>query len=69
VTRNKPVTNKNTAGGPWRQRDFLLLWGGHTVSEMGSAVTQLVALPAGALVDRRPKRGIMIACDAVCLPC
>jgi MFS family permease len=24
----------------------------------------LIALPAGALVDRRPKRGVMIACDA-----
>jgi MFS family permease len=72
----------------------MLLWSGQTVSEMGSAVTQLalpltavvilkastldvglltaaatlafavIALPAGALVDRRPKRGIMIACDA-----
>jgi MFS family permease len=88
------VTDKDTAGGLWRQRDFVLLWGGQTVSEMGSAVTQLalpltavvllaastfevglltaaatlafavIALPAGALVDRRPKRGIMIACDA-----
>jgi MFS family permease len=88
------VTEKDGAGGLWRQRDFLLLWGGQTVSEMGSAVTQLalpltavvllaastfevgllnaaatlafavIALPAGALVDRRPKRGIMVACDA-----
>jgi MFS family permease len=78
----------------WRHRDFMLLWGGQTVSEMGSAVTQLalpltavvllkattfevglltaaatlafavIALPAGALVDRRAKRGVMIACDA-----
>jgi MFS family permease len=77
----------------WRHRDFVLLWSGQTVSEMGSAVTQLalpltavvllkattfevglltsaatlafalIALPAGALVDRRPKRGVMIACD------
>ena len=78
----------------WRQRNFLLLWSGQTVSEMGSAVTQLalpltavvvlrastfqvglltsaataafalIALPAGALVDRRPKRRLMIWCDA-----
>jgi MFS family permease len=71
----------------------MLLWGGQTVSEMGSAITQLalpltavvllkattfevglltsaatlafavIALPAGALVDRRPKRRVMIACD------
>ncbi len=81
-------------GRLWRHRDFMLLWGGQTVSEMGSAVTNLalpltavavlkattfqvglltaaatvafalIALPAGALVDRRAKRGIMIACDA-----
>jgi MFS family permease len=25
----------------------------------------VIALPAGALVDRRAKRGVMIACDAV----
>ena len=78
----------------WRHRDFMLLWGGQTVSEMGSSVTQLalpltavvllkastfevalltsaataafalIALPAGAIVDRHSKRGIMLACDA-----
>jgi MFS family permease len=78
----------------WRHRDFMLLWGGQTVSEMGSSVTQLalpltavvllkastfevalltsaataafalIALPAGAIVDRHTKRGIMLACDA-----
>ena len=77
----------------WRHRNFLLLWSGQTVSEMGSAVTQLalpltavvvlgattfqvglltsaataafalIALPAGALVDRWPKRRLMIWCD------
>jgi MFS family permease len=80
-------------GSLWRHRDFMLLWSGQTVSEMGSAVTQLalpltavvllnastlqvglltsaetlafalIALPAGAIVDRRTKRGIMLACD------
>ena len=78
----------------WRQRNFLLLWSGQTVSEMGSAVTQLalpltavvvlqattfqvgllaaaatlafalIALPAGAIVDRHAKRQLMIWCDA-----
>lgn len=36
----------------WRQRDFLLLWSGQTVSEMGSAVTE-VALPLLAVVALR----------------
>ena len=78
----------------WRRRNFMLLWSGQTVSEMGSAVTQLalpltavivlrastlqvgllssaatlafalIALPAGAIVDRRAKRRLMIWCDA-----
>src|SRR6516164_8782974 len=33
----------------WRHRDFLLLWGGQAVSEIGSAVTVL-ALPLTAVV-------------------
>jgi MFS family permease len=77
----------------WRHRNFVLLWSGQTVSEMGSAVTALalpltavvvlkastlqvglltaasylafalIALPAGAVVDRLAKRRIMIWCD------
>jgi MFS family permease len=87
------VIKTRTTPSLWRHRDFLLLWSGQTVSEMGSAVTQLalpltavvtlkattfqvglltsavtlafavIALPAGALVDRRPKRATMIWCD------
>ncbi|WP_037914397.1 MFS transporter [Actinacidiphila yeochonensis] len=81
----------------WRHGDFLLLWGGQTVSETGSQVTVLalplaavvllgasafqvgllsaaqtgayllVALPAGAVVDRLAKRRLMIACDLTLL--
>ena len=78
----------------WRHRDFMLLWGGQTASEAGSAITRyalpltavlaplnattlqmgllsaaaslafvLVALPAGVVVDRLPKRRLMIWCD------
>jgi MFS family permease len=77
----------------WRHPDFLLLWSGQTVSEVGSQVTVLalplvalvtlhatafevgllsaavtaaylvVALPAGAIVERRAKRRLMIWCD------
>ena len=36
-------------GGLWRHRDFLLLWGGQTVSQIGSQVTVL-ALPLVAIV-------------------
>lgn len=82
-----------TAPGLWRHRDFLLLWGGQTISEIGSAVTMLalplaavtllharalefgllqmaatlpyllVALPAGAIVDRLPRRATLVWCD------
>jgi MFS family permease len=38
--------------GLWRHRDFLLLWAGQSVSELGSAVTML-ALPLTAVVVLR----------------
>ncbi|MGW5280327.1 MFS transporter [Streptomyces collinus] len=77
----------------WHHREFLLLWSGQTVSEIGSQVTVLalplvavvvldasafqvgllsaaetsayllVALPAGAIVDRVAKRSLMITCN------
>ena len=88
------ITEPAPAGTLWRHRNFLLLWTGQSVSEMGSAITQLalpltavvvlrastfqvglltaaataafalIALPAGALVDRWVKRPLMIWCDA-----
>jgi MFS family permease len=89
----EPVQGDAAGRTLWRHRDFLLLWSGQTVSEMGSAVTllalpltavvvlrattfqvglltaaatlafALIALPAGAIVDRRPKRRLMVWCD------
>lgn len=80
-------------GSLLRHGNFLRLWAGQTISEMGSSITQLalpltavviirassfqvglltsattaafalIALPAGALVDRYMKRRIMIWCD------
>jgi MFS family permease len=77
----------------WHHRDFMRLWAGQSVSQIGSAVTTValplaaiavlkasafevglltaasytafifIALPAGAIVDRRAKRKIMIWCD------
>jgi MFS family permease len=88
------TSSRQGPGTLWRHRNFLLLWSGQTVSEMGSAVTQLalpltavvalrastfqvglltsaataafalIALPAGAIVDRLDKRRLMIWCDA-----
>jgi MFS family permease len=89
----EPVHGEHSNRSLWRHRNFLLLWGGQSVSEMGSAVTQLalpltavvvlrastfevglltsaatlafalIALPAGAIVDRHTKRWLMIWCD------
>ena len=54
TTRHGPGTVEAMPGDErgrtlWRHRNFLLLWGGQTISEMGSAVTQL-ALPLTAVV-------------------
>jgi Na+/melibiose symporter-like transporter len=78
----------------WRHRDFLMLWSGQSISEIGSSVTSLalpltavivlkattfqvglltaatyasfalIALPAGAIVDRIAKRRLLLVCDA-----
>jgi Na+/melibiose symporter-like transporter len=41
--------NQSASTGLWRHRDFLLLWGGQTVSQTGSQVT-ILALPLVAIV-------------------
>src|SRR5215471_18337089 len=45
------ITTTSSGGSPslWRHRDFLLLWTGQSISEIGSAVT-IVALPLAAVV-------------------
>lgn len=80
-------------GSLWRHRDFLCLWTGQTISQLGSQVTALAlpvlaavqlqatpaqmgllgalemapfllfSLPAGAWVDRLPKRAVLVAAD------
>lgn len=89
-----PREPQSPAASLWRHRDFLMLWAGQSVSELGSAVTLValplcavvllhastfqvgllsaletvpflvIALPAGLVVDRLPRRRLMIACDA-----
>jgi MFS family permease len=44
-----PEAPRDRPPGLWRHRDFLLLWSGQAVSEMGSAVT-LLAVPLIAVV-------------------
>src|SRR5215470_11608564 len=44
-----PEAHRDRPPGLWRHRDFLLLWSGQAVSELGSAVT-LLAVPLVAVV-------------------
>lgn len=90
--RRRPA---RTASSLWGSRDFMRLWGGQAVSELGSAVTMLalpllavsplhastfevallsaagsaaflvVALQAGALVDRWRKKRVMVWSDVL----
>jgi MFS family permease len=60
------------AGGParslWRHRDFMLLWTGQAISEIGSAVT-IVALPLAAVVLLNATTfqvGLLSAATTVC---
>ncbi|MEV8037396.1 hypothetical protein [Streptomyces sp. NPDC086182] len=43
------VADDGKRASVWHSREFLLLWGGQTVSEMGSQITVL-ALPLVAVV-------------------
>jgi MFS family permease len=92
TVRHEPADRRESL---WRHKDFLLLWGGQTVSDVGSAVTTLalpllavtllnasifqvslitfltylayllITLPAGVLVDRVRKHGLMMWCDVL----
>lgn len=94
MTAETPPARVNFRRPWWLGRDFLKLWTGQTVSELGSSIT-LLALPtaavigfhanalqvgllaamsripfpflslfAGVVVDRLPRRPILIVCDA-----
>ena len=96
MTADVSIAEEAGAAAPkslWRHRDFMLLWSGQTVSELGSTVSQLalpliavtvikattfevsvlgfltslafllISLPAGVIVDRVRKRGLMLWCD------
>jgi hypothetical protein len=55
--------------GALRHRDYALLWGGQTVSVVGDGIytiaIALATLLAGALVDRLPRRLVVLSADAL----
>jgi MFS family permease len=93
MTTEAPDAARARSRGLWRHGDFMRLWTGQAVSEIGSAVSTLalplvavvtlrattlqvgllsaasslafllIALPAGAIVDRLAKRELMLWCD------
>ena len=100
ATASQPIESAQTPRAPlWRNREFVLLEGGQSISDAGTQVSDLafpllvlaltgspaqaglvgtlraapyflLALPAGALVDRWNRRTVMLVCDsgrALCL--
>ena len=100
ATASQPIESAQTPRAPlWRNREFVLLEGGQSISDAGTQVSHLafpllvlaltgspaqaglvgtlraapyflLALPAGALVDRWDRRTVMLVCDsgrALCL--
>ena len=93
ATASQPIESAQTPRAPlWRNREFVLLEGGQSISDAGTQVSHLafpllvlgltrspaqaglvgtlraapyflLALPAGALVDRWNRRTVMIVCD------
>ena len=65
----RPMTEAaQSEPGLWRHRDFMLLWTGQSVSEIGSAVT-IVALPLAAVVLLNASTfqvGLLSAATTVC---
>lgn len=93
ATQAAALDNATPARSLWRNRAYMLLWGGQLVSDLGSGISGLaapllilaltnspvlagvagsvgavayliVALPAGALIDRWDRKRVMMLCDA-----
>lgn len=58
------ITQRDTASAPaslWRNRDYLLLWGGQTLSNIGSAVSELAFPLLTLLVTHSPAQAGYVA--------